>query len=190
MSEPALTIIRSPGDEVGRLGVKFLVDQLERGVNSTPQLMPGPLMLGRSPSGWAMFHRPPATCHLRRPPARRAGAARWRAGAAAGASQRHRRDLLPRSVGGRSGRVAGHPRGNGELADCHACGLVINHGRTMTTTGCLDCPIRTPAGSSPMSRWRRPAHTFPVRRRAADQAGPGVSRVGGGRGRLCVSTTD
>jgi hypothetical protein len=36
MSESALTIIRSPGHEVGRLGVKILGDQLERAVNSTP----------------------------------------------------------------------------------------------------------------------------------------------------------
>ncbi|WP_432888244.1 LacI family DNA-binding transcriptional regulator [Kribbella sp. CA-245084] len=40
MSEPALTIMRSPGDELGRLGVKMLVDHLDRGLDTPPQLIP------------------------------------------------------------------------------------------------------------------------------------------------------
>jgi DNA-binding LacI/PurR family transcriptional regulator len=48
MSEPALTIMRSPGEELGRLGVKLLVDHLDHGRSTPPHLIPCPLYLGAS----------------------------------------------------------------------------------------------------------------------------------------------
>jgi DNA-binding LacI/PurR family transcriptional regulator len=48
MSEPAVTIMRSPGHELGRLGVKILVDHLDRATTTPPQLIPCPLLPGAS----------------------------------------------------------------------------------------------------------------------------------------------
>jgi len=48
MSEPALTIMRSPGEQLGRLGVKILVDYLDHGLTAEPQLISCPLQPGAS----------------------------------------------------------------------------------------------------------------------------------------------
>jgi DNA-binding LacI/PurR family transcriptional regulator len=48
MSSPALTMMQSPGEELGRLGVELLVDHLESGERTPPQLVPCTFLPGAS----------------------------------------------------------------------------------------------------------------------------------------------
>ncbi|MEV0804277.1 substrate-binding domain-containing protein [Kribbella sp. NPDC050281] len=48
MSSPALTMMQSPGEELGRLGVEILVDCLESGRRTSPQLVPCTFLPGAS----------------------------------------------------------------------------------------------------------------------------------------------
>jgi DNA-binding LacI/PurR family transcriptional regulator len=48
MSSPALTMMQSPGDELGRLGVEILVKYLESGTRTPPQLVPCTFLPGAS----------------------------------------------------------------------------------------------------------------------------------------------